>query len=168
VSVLSYITPATPVDEAAREAAVISSGLLQADRAMALHGIVWKAAKTFRTAMASATIIHHDEQFLIATHGLDPGVTSRATSFCGHAILEPERVMCVTDATVDHRFAGNPFVVGDPGIRFYAGAPLLSPNGYALGTLCVFDPEPRACLTPREEAMLRHMASELMARSLRS
>lgn len=163
----SYVAPALPEDEAARDAAVISSGLLQSDRAMALHGIVWKAARTFRTTMASATVIHGDRQFLIATHGIDPCILTRESSFCGHAILDPHRVMCVSDTAADPRFAGNPGVLGDPGIRFYAGAPLISPGGYALGTLCVFDPRPRPCLTAREEGVLKEMADAVMARSLR-
>jgi GAF domain-containing protein len=65
-------------------------------------------------------------------------------SFCAHAILSPREVLVVPDASRDDRFAGNPLVQFDPGIRFYAGVPILSPNGQPLGALCVIDRSPRS------------------------
>jgi GAF domain-containing protein len=162
-----YIPPAIPRDEAAREAAVIDSGLLQPERAMRLHGIVWRAATLFRTGMASASIIFRDRQKLIAATGIGVKDTPRATSFCGHAILRPHDVMCVPDARDDERFAENPLVLGDPRIRFYAAAPLVAPSGHALGALCVLDTMPRTRISVPEEDALRRLAELVMAESMR-
>ena len=74
--------------------------------------------------------------------GLEITETPRDRSFCAHA-LERRELLIVSDATQDARFAQNPMVTGEPGIRFYAGAPLLTPEGVVLGTLCVIDRVPR-------------------------
>ncbi len=82
-------------------------------------------------------------------------------AFCAHAILEND-VMVVEDATQDSRFADNPLVTAEGGIRFYAGAPLKSPNGHCLGTLCVMDRVPRRMETRMRE-MLRDMAAMVVS-----
>ena len=79
--------------------------------------------------------------------------TAREISFCGHAILNPE-VFVVLDAAEDQRFVGSPLVTGKPGIRFYAGAPLVSVKGFRFGTLCLIDRKPRKSFGERERAML--------------
>src|SRR5712671_2741787 len=93
--------------------------------------------------------------------GVTLNETSREISFCAHAIHQPE-LFIVPDATLDHRFAKNPFVIADPKVRFYAGAPLVSPDGYALGTLCVIDKVPRE-LRPGQEQALRILARHVMS-----
>ena len=93
------------------------------------------------------SLIDRDRQWFKACLGMDACETSRDDSFCAHTILSNE-TMIVTDAATDPRFADNPFVTGSPGIRFYVGAPLRSPDGFNLGALCAVDtvphPPPRA------------------------
>jgi GAF domain-containing protein len=70
--------------------------------------------------------------------------TSRGSSFCAHAILSKQEIFVVTDTQDDPRFCNNPLVIGSPYIRFYAGAPLVTPGGFKIGTLCIIDPCPRS------------------------
>jgi PAS domain S-box-containing protein len=89
--------------------------------------------------------------------GLDATQTSRDLAFCGHAILQPQEVMLVPDATRDARFAANALVTGDPNIRFYAGAPIVTSDGHAVGTVCVIDRTARQ-LSPTQIESLEALA----------
>ena len=148
-----------PPDEALRQAAVFASGVLAIGDNRALRAIVDEAAALLHAPMAAVSIIDRDRQWFPAAVGL-PGGTPRELSFCAYAILNPEEVLCVPDARVDARFAANPLVTHDPGIRFYAGAPLVDADGMALGALCAIDREPRASLTAAELTTLQELASK--------
>jgi PAS domain S-box-containing protein len=106
------------------------------------------------------TLVDEDRQWFKSTYGLDRRETSREESFCAHAILSNE-VMVVPDASVDSRFADNLLVTGEPKIRFYAGAPLRTPDGLNLGTLCAIDTTPRQ-LSVEEQGVLADLAALAM------
>ena len=91
----------------------------------------------------------------------DESETSRDIAFCAHGILQPE-VFVVEDARADNRFAANPMVTGDPKIRFYAGAPIITSDGHALGMLCVNSPVART-LSPEQSAGLQALSRQVMA-----
>lgn len=116
------------------------------------------AARLFGTPIALVSMVDENRQWFKACLGLDLRQTDRSLSFCAHAILS-EGVMVVPDATRDPRFAGNALVTGEPNIRFYAGAPLITPDGHKLGTLCVIDDVPRAGLSPEEQTNLSDLAA---------
>jgi diguanylate cyclase (GGDEF)-like protein/PAS domain S-box-containing protein len=100
------------------------------------------AGRLFDAPIALVTLIDRDRQWFKSRVGMDLTQTPREIAFCNTAIKGPG-VMVVPDARADPRFAANPLVTGDAGIRFYAGAPLIAPDGYALGTLCIIDHKPR-------------------------
>ena len=133
-----------------------------------LSNIVGLAAEICGTPRAMVTMVESERQLFLARLGLDASETPRPTSFCAHAMLGAE-IMVVTDATQDPRFARNPLVTGDPGVRFYAGQPLVSAEGAPLGALCVVDrvarPEgltdlQRRTLETLGQAAMRRLASQ--------
>lgn len=113
------------------------------------------------TPISLVSFIDRDRQWFKAKHGTDVTETPRALSFCAYTVIEP-RTLVVRDAQQDPRFADNPLVIGDPNIRFYAGAPIIAPNGHVLGTVCVIDTQPRD-LTPTQIAGLEALARQVMA-----
>ncbi len=116
--------------------------------------VVRLAAHICGTPMASVTFVAEARQWFKAAVGLDSGGGPRETAFCAHAVATGnDDMFIVRDADLDPRFHGNPYVTGSPNIRFYAGAPLVTPDGFAIGTLCVIDRRPRD-LTPEQLAAL--------------
>lgn len=114
------------------------------------------AADIFDVSIALVSLIDKDRQWFKSACGLAAKETSRDVAFCAHAILEPE-MLVIPDARNDLRFAGNPLVVNEPHIRFYAGAVLRGPTGQPVGTLCLIDHKPRD-LSEREHDRLRELA----------
>ena len=133
--------------EAARLAALRRYRILDTDPEQAFDDLTMLASHICQAPIAFIALVDENRQWFKSQVGLSESETARNVSFCTHAIERPHEIMVVPDALDDHRFVNNPYVVGDPNIRFYAGAPLLTPDGFALGTLCVVDCVPRT-LTP--------------------
>jgi GAF domain-containing protein len=124
------------------------------------------AARICEAPIALITLVDEDRQWFKAKVGISVNETSRDISFCSHAIAQTD-LFIVPDATKDKRFAKNPLVVSDPKIRFYAGAPLIAPDGHALGTLCVIDQKPRELRAEQKQALrvlARHVMTQLELR----
>ncbi|SFF77620.1 GAF domain-containing protein [Duganella sp. CF458] len=148
----------TPSNEAERLAALYALLLLDTPPEERFDKIVAFAAEEFEVPIALISLLDTDRQWFKAAIGLGATCeTGRDISFCGHAIMRAE-ILVVEDALLDQRFADNPLVTGAPHIRFYAGAPLILSNGYALGTLCIIDTRPRR-LDPIELAILSTLRS---------
>ena len=128
----------------------------------AYDDITFLAANLAETPIALITLVDQDRQWFKSKVGVEISETPRDHAFCAHAIRAPHELLVVTDAGADRRFSDNPLVTGAPGIRFYAGAPLLCSDGLALGTLCVIDRRPRT-LTELQEQALRVLARQVVA-----
>jgi signal transduction histidine kinase len=146
------VLPPIPPSEEARLAALRSYNVLDTPAEKDLDALVALASHLCGTAISQITLIDVGRQWFKASHGADRGETSRDFSFCAHAI-NGDGLFVVPDASRDARFADNPLVADKPHIRFYAGSPLVTPDGHAIGTLCVIDSKPRR-LTPDQEAAL--------------
>jgi len=124
--------------------------------------IVMLASQICQTPIAVISLVDMDRQWFKAQVGLDVSETPRDQAFCAQAIQHPSCVMEVSDATLDPRFSANPLVLGHPNIRFYAGVPLVTKAGDALGTVCVIDQKPRT-LTASQTDALKVLGSLVMS-----
>ena len=147
-----WLRAAVPEDEEQRLADLRQLGILDTRPEERFDRLTRLAAAVFDVPMALVSLVDRDRQWLKSTRGIDVRETSREVSFCAHAILRRE-VMVVPDALLDPRFADNPFVSGEPRIRFYAGCPLFTPSGSCVGTLCILDTRPHEL----DGAGLRHL-----------
>ena len=143
-----------PDTEAQRLAKLHSYGVLDTLPQTAFNDIVALASSICGTPVALISLIDRDRQWFKAKTGIDVEQTGRDIAFCAHAILQPQQVMVVEDARQDERFRDNPLLEGELGLRFYAGAPIVTDDGHALGTVCVIDTQPRQ-LSPAAEESLR-------------
>ena len=132
-----------PLNEERRLEALQGFEILDTPAEKAFDDLVRLAAYICETPIAAVSFIDRDRQWFKAKVGLELSETKRDLAFCAHAILTPDDTLIVPDASLDARFSDNPLVTGEPKIRFYAGAPLVTENGLVLGTLCVVDYIPK-------------------------
>ena len=130
-------------NENERLAALIALSIVETEPTTEFDIFPALARTLFSTPIAAVSLVDKDRQWFKASVGLDVTETTRDSSFCAHAILNPTETLYVRDARQDPRFADNPLVIGEFGLRFYAGAPIIGPSGHPLGALCVIDREPR-------------------------
>lgn len=157
-----------PTDETRRIAELRSYGVLDTPAEREFDDFTAIASLICGTPISLISLIDSDRQWFKSRVGLELRETSRDVAFCAHAILGDE-VMEVADATADPRFADNPLVTAPGGIRFYAGAPLLTRSGSRLGTLCVIDRQPRELSAAQREALAilgRRVVAQLELRRL--
>lgn len=136
------MTATTSTTEQERLAALRRYEILDTPPELDFDDLTGLAARVCATPIALLTLIDEERQWVKARVGLEITETPRDIAFCSYAIQQAG-LFVVPDALADPRFANNPLVTEDPRIRFYAGSPLITPDGQALGTLCVIDRVPR-------------------------
>ncbi len=163
--------PPIPDDEEARLAVLRAYDVLDTPAEAGFDDLTKIASHIFDVPIALVSLVDSSRQWFKSRVGLDAAETPREISFCGHAVASKQRLL-VENALSDERFRDNPLVVGDPGVRFYSGTPLLAPSGHAMGTLCIIDRQPRQLSREQLEVLdalgrqvvtqleLRHHASE--------
>jgi PAS domain S-box-containing protein len=151
-----------PIYEHERITALHAVELLDAEPEPAFQELVRLAAQVFQVPIALISLVDRDRLWFQARVGIDVEQTSRDASFCTWAILGTD-ILVVPDASADSRFATHPLVTSSLSVRFYAGAPLVTPDGYALGTLCLMDRVPRT-LTQEQRSSLRLLANQVIER----
>ncbi len=148
-----------PANEDARIKDLQSFEILDTEKEEDYEGLVDLASQVCQCPFAIVNFIDTNRQWFKASRNMEEQEADRENSFCGHAIMKND-VFIINDATKDERFADNPNVTDGMKVRFYAGAPIISPNGYNLGTVCVFDDKPKK-LTASQVESLRTVASQV-------
>jgi GAF domain-containing protein len=146
-----------PPDEEERLKALRDLEILDTDAEEEFDELVRRAADATGAPIAVITLVDEARQWFKARVNLELESTDRDLAFCAHAILTPDDLTVVPDTLADERFADNLLVTEDPNIRFYAGAPIFTPDGHPIGTLCVIDAAPRG-LTDEQADALRDLA----------
>jgi GAF domain-containing protein len=143
---------AAPSQEAARVAALDRYAILDTEPEQGFDDLVVLASYVCKTPIAMLSLVDDRRQWFKSRVGVQVRETPKDTSFCAHAIQQ-EDLFVVPDTLKDPRFKENPMVLGEPHIRFYTGAPLINEEGFALGTLCVIDRQPRELDSEQKEAL---------------
>jgi len=154
-------TAPPPQNEDERLAELLSYDVLDTEAEQLFDDLTALASQICETPIALISLIDPNRQWFKSRVGLDAEETSRDIAFCSHAILQSD-VFEIPNATLDPRFHDNPLVTGAPDIRFYAGAPLITPSGHAIGTLCAIDSKPRK-LTETQKASLQTLSKSVVA-----
>ena len=158
---MSSPEPPWPLNEPARLDRLKGYCILDTPPEPVFDRLTRLAARAFGMPIALVSLVDEGRQWFKARHGLPVHQTARRLSFCAYTILE-DRPMVVPDAMADERFADNDLVTGEPFIRFYAGAPLRTPEGLLLGTFCVIDHQPRHDFGEQEQDDLGEFARIVM------
>lgn len=154
-------TAPPPPDESARLRALLEYDVLDTEAEKVFDDLTLLASKICGTPIALISLIDPDRQWFKSKVGLDANETSRDIAFCAHAIHQ-QHIFEVSDTLQDIRFFDNPLVTSQPSIRFYAGIPLITPQGYAIGTLCAIDNQPKT-LTCGQRQALETLGRSVMA-----
>lgn len=155
------VAPPSPF-EAQRLQRLRELGIMDTLPDAAFDAITELAAQLCEAPIALITLVDEDRQWFKSRVGLQITQTAREFAFCAHAILQPQEVMLVEDALRDERFHDNPLVTEAPNIRFYAGAPIVTDDGLALGTVCIIDHTPRQ-LSAQQTAALKALATAVQS-----
>ncbi|MCH2546971.1 MAG: GAF domain-containing protein [Alphaproteobacteria bacterium] len=153
----SFGSQPIPQNEDLRLSTLHATKLLDSPEEEEYNAITRIAKAYFNTPVTLISLVDAKRQWFKAKCGLEASETPREISFCTHAIMK-SNVMVVPDAAADKRFKENPLVKGEPNIRFYAGAPVIIPDGIILGTLCLIDTKPNPNFSKEDEAVLADMA----------
>lgn len=152
--------PPLPHDEAGRLQALADYCILDTEADADFDELTELVSIVLDVPIVLISLVDASRQWFKSRHGLAATETSREHSFCGHAILSQESLI-VEDSLLDPRFADNPLVTGEPHVRFYAGAPLVTPSGHNIGTICAIDHEPRT-LTPQQYRTLDIVSKQVV------
>ena len=155
------IKASTPEDELSRLKDLYEYDVLDTEAEKSFDDLTQLASDICETPISLISLVDPDRQWFKSKHGIDVAETARDISFCSHAILE-NQVFEVQNALTDTRFHDNPLVTKDPNIRFYAGAPLITPRGNAIGTLCVISDKPKK-LSSKQINALTVLSKEVIA-----
>jgi GAF domain-containing protein len=150
----NHIGAPIPENEEDRLSELYAYDILDTEPETIFDDITFLAAQICDTPIALVSLVDRDRQWFKSRMGLEATETGRDLAFCAHAVWDPTTMLVVDDALTDYRFSNNPLVRNHPCIRFYAGAPLLTSTGNALGTLCVIDREPRELSDGQQQSML--------------